>query len=102
MALLSNVGIIGTVLFVAFIARVLRRSARNVPPQLAAINRAAQHGVIASLLCAVTSGSTCDLGLAFYMFAAAAAADPLLHLAWPRSLGRVLEVRTGEPAKASA
>jgi hypothetical protein len=85
MALLSNVGLVGTILFVAFIAQVLRPTARNVPPSLAAISMAAQHAVIATLFCALVSGTTIDLGLTFYAFAAAAAADPLRHLVWPTS-----------------
>jgi hypothetical protein len=83
MALLSNVGVIGTTLFVAFVARIMRPPAKTVPNSLAVIKRAAQHAAMATILCAATSGTTCDLGVAFYVFAAAAAANPNRYLNWP-------------------
>ena len=76
LVLLSNVGVPGTLLFLAFLGRVL------VPPPAAAtdaddaepVRRAARHAVLAGVIAATVSGVVFDLGVAFYAYAAAAAA----------------------------
>jgi hypothetical protein len=69
LVLLSNVGVIGTLLFVAFVASACRSASGR---QVAPVPRAARQAVIAALLAASVSGTVFDLGVAFYAFAAAA------------------------------
>lgn len=73
LVLLSNVGVLGTLLFLAFVARLLVPPARTLESEDAAVARAARHAVLATLIAASVSGVVFDLGLAFYAFAAAAA-----------------------------
>ncbi len=74
LVLLSNVGVLGTLLFLAFVLRLLLPQADGAPrDEAAAVARAARHAVVAALIAASVSGVVFDLGLAFYAFAAAAA-----------------------------
>jgi hypothetical protein len=81
LVLLSNVGVLGTVLFVAFLARVLIAPARSdddthdTDEAAAPVRRAARRAVLAGVIAAIVSGVVFDLGLAFYAFAAAAVAS---------------------------
>lgn len=81
LVLLSNVGLLGTALFAAFLVGVLRAPARadtsDDEDGDAAVRRAAAHAVGAAFIAATVSGVVFDLGLAFYAFAAAAAASRL-------------------------
>jgi len=73
LVLLSNVGVLGAALFLAFIARVLVAPA-DEPEDVQPITRASRHAVLAALIAVTVSGVVFDLGLAFYAFAAAAVA----------------------------
>jgi len=82
LVLLSNVGIVGALLFLAFVGRLLTTPLRDVAPEDQPVVKAAQRAVLAALLAACVSAVVFDLGMAFYAFAAAAAA-PLSRLAAP-------------------
>ena len=69
LVLLSNVGVIGTLLFLMFVISACRGSRVR---QIAPVPRAARQALLASLLAACVSGTVFDLGVAFYAFAAAA------------------------------
>jgi hypothetical protein len=69
LVLLSNVGIIGTLLFVMFVISACRSAPAR---QIAPVPRAGRQALLASLLAASVSGTVFDLGVAFYAFAAAA------------------------------
>jgi hypothetical protein len=71
LVLLSNVGVVGTLLFAAF----LWATCRGLPGEFteeSAVPRASRHAVLAALAAAFVSGAVFDLGVAFYAFAAAA------------------------------
>jgi hypothetical protein len=72
LVLLSNVGVLGTLLFLAFLVQVLRPS-KATPSEAEPVARAARHAVLAALIAATISATVFDLGVAFYAFAAAAA-----------------------------
>lgn len=74
MVLLSNLGVVGTALFIAFVVQVLRGAFGASDAATAPVARAAGHAVLATLIAASISGTVFDLGMAFYAFAAAAAA----------------------------
>lgn len=76
LVLLSNVGIAGTLLFLAFVVNVCRSPRSELEPT-SAVPRAARQAVLASLIASCISGTVFDLGVAFYAFAAAATVDPL-------------------------
>lgn len=90
LVLLSNVGVFGTLMFALFLGRVLIAPARApvVDEEGAtdeSVRRASRHAVAAGFIGATVSGVVFDLGLAFYSFAAAAAAST----AWsPRAATR--------------
>lgn len=69
LVLLSNVGVIGTILFVMFVVSACRAAPAR---QIAPVPRAARQALLAALLAACVSGTVFDLGVAFYAFAAAA------------------------------
>jgi hypothetical protein len=71
MVLLSNIGIVGTALFGAFVLEVWR-SGDHATVADQAVARAARHAVLATLIAAILSATVFDLGIAFYAFAAAA------------------------------
>jgi O-Antigen ligase len=72
LVLLSNLGVVGTVLFGMFLYRSYRRDAnRTESPAIVSASRQAVAGTLAA---ACVSGAVFDLGMAFYCFAAAAAA----------------------------
>jgi hypothetical protein len=73
LALLSNLGVIGAVLFVAFAIAIFRGAFAD-GVERPAVQRASGHAVLAGLIASTISGSVFDLGLAFYAFAAAAVA----------------------------
>lgn len=72
LVLLSNFGVLGALLFAAFLWRVVRPLPGGAPQD--AVARAARHAVVAGFLAAAVSASVFDLGVAFYVYAAAAAA----------------------------
>jgi hypothetical protein len=75
MVLLSNIGIIGTALFAAFVLEVWR-GGEHASATDRAVARAARHAVLATLIAACLSATVFDLGIAFYGFAAAASLRP--------------------------
>ncbi|HSB24876.1 MAG TPA: hypothetical protein VLE94_17385 [Burkholderiaceae bacterium] len=82
LVLLSNVGVPGCVLFLMFLGHVLWAPtpagiATADDPRATATRRAARHAVLAAVLAAAVSAVVFDLGMAFYAFAAAAAAPAL-------------------------
>lgn len=72
LVLLSNLGLIGLVLFLGFVFEVMRPVSTGVSDSPVA--GAARHGAIATLIAASVSGTVFDLGILFYVFAAAATA----------------------------
>ena len=73
MVLLSNLGAIGATLFAVFVVQVLRAAFVPSAQPADAVARAAGHAVMATLIAFAISGTVFDLGIAFYVFAAAAA-----------------------------
>lgn len=73
LVLLSNLGVAGTLLYLAFLRGVLfgGRVDDTVPGDAPTVT-AARQAVWASLICASVSGTVFDLGVMFYAFAAAA------------------------------
>jgi hypothetical protein len=77
LVLLSNVGIIGTLIFAIFVGLLLTADTRpkHLPSRkVAAVVRAAKAGLITVLISAATSGTVYDLGLMFYILAGSVAA----------------------------
>jgi hypothetical protein len=74
LVLLSNVGVIGTVLFVVFVGRVLWPALSRSQSPGAAVSRAAGHAMVAGLIASSISGTVYDIGMMFYVYAAGAAA----------------------------
>jgi hypothetical protein len=76
LVLLSNVGVLGTLLFLAFLGRVLipAPAAADGADAAEPVRHAARHAVLAGVIAATVSGVVFDLGVAFYAYAAAAAA----------------------------
>jgi len=72
LVLLSNLGALGTALFLAFVARLLMAPKQAAGDDAAPVARASRHALVAALIAACISGTVFDLGLAFYAFAAAA------------------------------
>lgn len=68
LVLLSNVGAVGTLLFLAFLKHVLWVPKRTAVEPVA---RAAREAVLAALITASISATVFDLGVAFFAFAAA-------------------------------
>lgn len=89
LVLLSNVGLPGTLMFIAFLKGVFTANSawhdEETPER--AVSLAARQAVIAQLCAAAISGAVFDLGIAFYVFAAAASVRP-----------KVAAVRTRSPA----
>jgi hypothetical protein len=75
LVLLSNVGAIGTYVFVAFLSSLFRKSPYE-QQMTHDIRSGAQQAVLASLVAATVSATVFDLGVAFYLFAAAASRQP--------------------------
>ena len=71
LVLLSNLGIVGALTFLGFLHNVT--SGGGMSPN-AGISRAAGHAALATLIAATVSGTVFDLGIAFYLFVAAASA----------------------------
>lgn len=91
LTLVSNLGLIGGLAFLAFVAGLFGRdrSTAGCGPETLVLARAARWGVVAALLAAATSYHVFDLGPLFYILAA---------LARPRLLGRAAAPR-GVPAR---
>jgi hypothetical protein len=70
LVLLSNVGILGTLLFFGFFTAVLRGPRNESTPN--PIAEGSRQAVLASLVAAAIAGGVFDLGIAFYAYAAAA------------------------------
>ncbi len=76
LVLLSNVGAIGTLLFLVFLSSVFLGIRPNRALRVAAVPRAARQAVLAGLISASVSAAVFDLGVAFYALAAAATVTP--------------------------
>ncbi|HEY5956636.1 MAG TPA: hypothetical protein VIV60_08790 [Polyangiaceae bacterium] len=70
LVLLSNLGVIGALTFIGFASEVLRN--RESPD--AYIGNASRHAALAALIVAGIADTVFDLGILFYLFAAAASA----------------------------
>lgn len=96
-ALLAGVGIIGTLLFVAFLAALIVSARRARALRAAALMNAARWACLISLVPAAVSATTIDLGLTFFLLAALATAPRSAQastggarlglFAWPRPAG---------------
>ena len=75
LVLLSNVGIVGTLLYLAFLTRLRAAPGTQEDAARSAVPAAARQAVLAALVAAAVSASVFDIGVAFYAFAAAAASD---------------------------
>jgi hypothetical protein len=84
LVLLSNLGVIGALLFGGFL-RSVARARTSLEPEAAAVSRAARHALLAGLASAVASGFVFDLGVVFYACAAAAC---VTAPAWARAAER--------------
>jgi hypothetical protein len=84
LVLLSNVGLVGTVLFGGFVFEVLRSRSST---QGSATVHAARQAVVASLIAAAISGAVYDMGICFYAFCAAASCGAVAHAASRVQLG---------------
>jgi hypothetical protein len=80
LVLLSNIGAVGTLLFLVFVFHVFRGVQPEPDLPAAETQRAARHAVLATLIGASVSATVFDLGVAFYAFAAAAVAQPISEL----------------------
>ncbi len=76
LVLLSNVGILGTLLFIVFLSKVFFGIRPNRALRAAAVPRAARQAVLAGLISASVAATVFDLGVAFYALAAAATVTP--------------------------
>ncbi|MET0341071.1 MAG: hypothetical protein ABW252_08710 [Polyangiales bacterium] len=78
LVLLSNLGVIGSVLFGGFILQVFGGGRAPVHP-VSPVVAASRHAVLAGLAGALMSASVFDLGVGFYCFAAAASVVDVKH-----------------------
>ncbi|SMF93353.1 hypothetical protein SAMN02949497_0631 [Methylomagnum ishizawai] len=74
MALLSNIGVIGVGLFTLFCSRLFAVPVFVESATVAAVARAARHGLMAVLVAGAISGTMADPGMVFYTLSAVAAA----------------------------
>jgi len=77
LVLLSNVGVIGTLLFIIFLIQVFRSDSLHHASSDRAVVRASKQAILAALICASVSGTVFDLSILFYAFAAVAVAPPV-------------------------
>jgi hypothetical protein len=70
LVLLSNLGVIGTFAYGAFVKHVLTGAPAD--PSIEPLQRAARQAVLAALISVSVSGMVFELGVVFYVFAAAA------------------------------
>lgn len=77
LVLLSNVGVIGTLLFFVFLIQLFRSDTLHHAAPDQAVMRASKQAIFAALICASLSGTVFDLSVLFYAFAAAAVAPPM-------------------------
>jgi hypothetical protein len=94
-ALLSNVGVVGTILYLLFAASALARCS-GAPRTFSADARlAARNGCFAFIIADILADPTVDQGLLFYVLAAMACAEPERKSEeLSPELGRPTEVRT--------
>lgn len=74
LALLSNLGIAGTLFFLMFFITILIRTPKDQEDAVLCINKAAKTALISLLIAACVSGALVDLGLPFFVFCALGAA----------------------------
>jgi hypothetical protein len=93
MVLLSNLGLVGAVLFAVFVFNVLGNAFAASADKRHPVSLAAGHAVLASLLTISISGTVFDLGMAFYTFSAVASVGRREPAVQPSSLaGRAAHV----------
>jgi hypothetical protein len=100
LVLLSNIGVIGTLIFASFVAMLMAADtrSRHLPSRkVSAVVRAAKAGLITVLISAATSGTVYDLGLMFYILAggisALTATASQMSIARKRQFGVVGELQ---------
>ena len=76
LAVLSNLGVAGAALFAAFLGRVLAWPRAAAGSFAGDVSAAARVGVAGTLAASVVSGTIVEMGLAFYVLAALACAEP--------------------------
>ncbi|GJE53280.1 hypothetical protein GOFOIKOB_6358 [Methylobacterium tardum] len=74
LALLSNVGVPGAILFFLFLFSVLFRKS-DVTDGLSPVRSAAKIGMLGLLMSSIVSGALVDLGFQFYLFSALACSE---------------------------
>ncbi len=75
LAVIGNMGFVGTILYFTFIGlTLLRRDKSPIPEKAFEIRAACRTGCVGILISAIISGALIDLGLPFYIFAALATA----------------------------
>ncbi len=75
LAVIGNMGLVGTILYFTFIGLVLlKRDKKPIPVFAFEVRAACRTGCIGILISAIISGALIDLGLPFYIFAALATA----------------------------
>ncbi|GEP03116.1 hypothetical protein [Methylobacterium oxalidis] len=85
-ALVSNVGVVGTLLYGAFLTATVTRSASVPEGGQEPVRAAARGACLATLLAATVTLGSIDLGLFFVIFAALATTAPEARAAWPAVL----------------
>ena len=98
--LLSNAGVVGTLLFLAFLFTLFRERAAagaSSPPAV----RAARQAVVAFLICASLVSTGFDLGVTFYAFAAAAGVAGVREAVAPVAASSPAAPATATPAPVS-
>ncbi len=73
-ALVSNVGVIGAFLFIAFLRRLFDPSTARLSHEYVSVVRAARHALLIFLMAALVNAPFADPGMLFYTFAAVVAA----------------------------
>ena len=76
LVLLSNLGVLGCLLFAAFLIQIVRSAFFRPSSPDSSVTTAAGLAVLAALAAASISSTVFDLGLAFYAYAAAATSGP--------------------------
>lgn len=77
LVLLSNIGIVGTLLFFVFLLQLFQSNSLHHASHDRAVVRASKQAILAALICASLSGTVFDLSILFYAFAAVAVAPPV-------------------------
>lgn len=92
LVLLSNLGLLGTVFYLMFLASILRKPHPQPDPD-EIVCEAAGQAVLAGLSCALVSAAVYDMGLAYYGFAASSSLAGARCRSKPSALPRAPSAR---------